>query len=191
MERFNQTTCKTSIKQNVNHLEISASFYANAHTKGCATNKLYYGVLSALEVDVNFNSNVLTGANGYLRGAIGGHPDVAYGSEITIVAVPLFRGRIPSITDKVQTIITPGITIDVVVTEIGIAVNPRCPDLIKILTKANAPLTTMEELRNLSYKIIGKPQNIEYNYDKIIGLVEYRDGSLIDVIYQPKAYELY
>ncbi|KND62476.1 citrate lyase subunit alpha, partial [Candidatus Phytoplasma phoenicium] len=72
-----------SIKQNINHLEISASFYANAHTKDCATNKLDYGVLSALEVDINFNSNVLTGANGYIRGAIGGHPDVAYGSEVT------------------------------------------------------------------------------------------------------------
>ncbi|MDV3170585.1 MAG: citrate lyase subunit alpha, partial [Candidatus Phytoplasma australasiaticum] len=30
-------------------------------------------------MDVNFNCNVITGNDGYLRGASGGHSDVAYG----------------------------------------------------------------------------------------------------------------
>ncbi|MDV3201212.1 MAG: citrate lyase subunit alpha, partial [Sweet potato little leaf phytoplasma] len=35
---------------------------------------------------------VITGNDGYLRGASGGHSDVAYGSKIAIVAAPLIRG---------------------------------------------------------------------------------------------------
>lgn len=179
-----------SIEDNPKHLEISASFYANPYVKGCATDKIDYGVLSALEIDVNFNVNVLTGADGYIRGASGGHSDLAFGSNVSIVAIPLIRGRIPSITDQVQTIVTPGNTIDIVVTELGIVVNPLRKDLIDILTKNGVNLKKIEELRDFAYHIVGVPQLIEYDTDHIVSLVEYRDGSLIDVIYKVKPYIL-
>lgn len=48
-----------------------------AGNKGAYVNKLDYVVLSALEIDTKFNVNVITGSDGVLRGAPGGHPDTA------------------------------------------------------------------------------------------------------------------
>ena len=53
------------------HLEISTSEYASAANKGAYVNKLDFVVLAALEVDTDFNVNVLTGSDGVLRGAPG------------------------------------------------------------------------------------------------------------------------
>ena len=57
-----------------------------------------------------------------------------------MIVAPLIRGRIPTIVDKVNTVITPGETIDVVVTDRGIAVNPLREDLIERFTKAKIPV---------------------------------------------------
>lgn len=179
-----------SVKNNKNHIEISASFYANPANKSCATDKLDFGILSALEIDTNFDINVLTGADGYIRGAIGGHSDVAFGSDISIVAIPLIRGRIPSITNKVQTVVTPGSSVDVVVCETGIAVNPRRIDIIENLTKAGVELKTIKQLQEEAFSIVGTPEDIEYDYSKPVGLVQYRDGRIIDIIYKVKPYFL-
>ncbi|WP_259472618.1 citrate lyase subunit alpha [Clostridium estertheticum] len=172
-----------SIGENPDHCEISASFYANPHNKGCVVNKLDIVLLSALEIDTDFNVNVITGSDGVIRGASGGHCDTAAGSKLTMIVAPLIRGRIPTIVDKVNTVITPGETIDVVVTDRGVAVNPLRQDLIEKLTKAKLPLFTIEQLKEKAEKITGKPKAIEY-MDKIVGIVEYRDGSIIDVIRQ-------
>jgi citrate lyase subunit alpha/citrate CoA-transferase len=174
-----------SIGENVDHCEISASFYANPHNKGCVVNKLDIVLLSALEIDTDFNVNVITGSDGVIRGASGGHCDTAAGAKLTMIVAPLIRGRIPTIVDKVNTVITPGETVDVVVTDRGIAVNPLRKDLIEKLIKAKLPVFTIEELKEKAEKITGKPKAIEY-LDKIVGVVEYRDGSIIDVIRQVK-----
>ena len=39
----------------------------------------------------------------------------------------------------------------------------------------------IEELKEKAYAIVGNPQPIQYG-DKIVALIEYRDGSLIDVV---------
>ncbi|WP_259473330.1 citrate lyase subunit alpha [Clostridium estertheticum] len=181
-QSFDLTAAK-SIGENPDHCEISASFYANPHNKGCVVNKLDIVLLSALEIDTDFNVNVITGSDGVIRGASGGHCDTAAGSKLTMIVAPLIRGRIPTIVDKVNTVITPGETIDVVVTDRGIAVNPLRQDLIEKLTKAKLPLFTIGQLKEKAEKITGKPKAIEY-MDKIVGIVEYRDGSIIDVIRQ-------
>ena len=54
-------------------------------------------VLGALEIDVDFNVNVITGSEGNVRGASGGHSDTASGANLTVVVCPSFRGRIPII----------------------------------------------------------------------------------------------
>ncbi|MCB2295749.1 citrate lyase subunit alpha [Clostridium algoriphilum] len=174
-----------SIGENADHCEISASFYANPHNKGCVVNKLDIVILSALEIDTDFNVNVITGSDGVLRGASGGHCDTAAGAKLTMIVAPLIRGRIPTIVDRVNTVITPGESIDVVVTDRGIAVNPLRQDLIEKLTNAKLPVFSIEELKEKAEKITGKPKAIEY-LDKIVGVVEYRDGSIIDVIRQVK-----
>ena len=89
-----------SIKHNPNHYEISTSQYANPMNKGAFVNKLDFVILGALEVDVDFNCNVVVGSDGIVRGAPGGHPDTAAGSKCSIIVAPLVRGRIPTICTR-------------------------------------------------------------------------------------------
>ena len=79
------------------------------------------------------------------------------------------------------TVTTPGETIDVIVTERGIAVNPRRTDLIEKLKETNLKVFTIEELKELAESLTGAPKSIEVT-DEIVGVVEYRDGTVIDVI---------
>jgi citrate lyase subunit alpha/citrate CoA-transferase len=174
-----------SIGKNKAHFEIDASFYANPHNKGCAVNKLDIVILSALEIDTDFNVNVITGSDGIIRGASGGHCDTAAGAKLAIIVTPLIRGRIPTVVDKVNTVITPGETVDILITDRGIAINPLRKDLIERFKNEDLPLFTIEQLKEKAESITGKPDPIEYT-DKIVGLVEYRDGTIIDVIRQIK-----
>ena len=61
-----------SIKRNPDHIEISASEYANPFNKGAFVNKLDFVILASLEVDVDFNCNVVVGSDGMITGAQGG-----------------------------------------------------------------------------------------------------------------------
>jgi citrate lyase subunit alpha/citrate CoA-transferase len=173
-----------SIRKNANHIEMSASYYANPHNRGPIVNNLDFVILSATEVDVNFNVNVITDSNGVMMGASGGHCDTAAGAAVSIVVAPLLRGRLPMVLDKVQTIVTPGETVDVIVTERGVAVNPNRKDLIDNLKCANLPLMNIEDLQKIAYDLAGKPEEIPVT-DEIVGVVEYRDGTIIDVIRKP------
>ncbi|WP_432402796.1 citrate lyase subunit alpha [Wukongibacter sp. M2B1] len=174
-----------SISKNLRHYEIDALQYANPHNKGCIANKLDIVILSALEIDKDFNVNVITGSDGVIRGASGGHSDTAASSKLSVIVAPLVRGRIPTVVDSVNTVITPGETVDVLVTDRGIAVNPRRSDIIESLKDKELPIVPIEELKEMAKKIVGKPKSIEYT-DKVVAVVEYRDGSIIDVINQVK-----
>jgi len=175
----------TSLYENKNHIEISAALYANPYNCGCITNKLDIVVLGALEVDTEFNVNVITGSGGYIRGASGGHSDTASGAKLTVVVCPSIRGRLATITKRVETVVTPGESVDVVVTERGICVNPNKPELEKMLIDAKLNVRKIEDLQKEVEKILGKPEPVVYT-DKIVGIVEYRDGTIIDVIKQVK-----
>ncbi|OIP82785.1 MAG: citrate lyase subunit alpha [Porphyromonadaceae bacterium CG2_30_38_12] len=175
----------SSLYNNKNHIEISAALYANPYNCGCMTNKLDIVVLGALEVDVDFNVNVLTGSGGYIRGASGGHCDTASGAKLTVVVCPSIRGRISTINQRVQTVVTPGESVDVVVTERGICVNPAQPELEQNLLKAGLNVKKIEDLQQEVENIVGKSKPVEYT-DKIVGVVEYRDGTIIDVVREIK-----
>ena len=171
-----------------NIVEIDNAVYANTFTKGTFLDKLNFGVLTALEVDTDFNVNILTGSSGEMMGGLGGGPDVAGGADISIVCVPVLRGRTPSITKRVFTCCTPGETVAAVVTEAGIALNPKhrhYAELKEDLEKANLKLVTIEYLQELAESLTGKPAPIETT-DRVVCIVEYRDGSVIDVIRQIK-----
>jgi len=172
-----------SLMKDYNHIEVSAGFYANPHNRGTAVNLLDVVVLGATEVDLNFNVNVNTHSDGLLQYPTGGHSDTAAGAKLTNITAPLLRGRIPVVVDDVVVISTPGETVDVLVTDHGIAVNPRRQDLIDRLKEARVPLKTIEELRDIAYGISGEPQKPEFT-DKIVALIEYRDGTLIDILYE-------
>jgi citrate lyase subunit alpha/citrate CoA-transferase len=174
-----------AVGENLTHYETGAGLYANPHNKGCIVNKLDIVVLSALEIDTNFNVNILTGFNGEIRGALGGGPDSAAGAKLSIFATPLIRGRIPTIAESINTVCNPGETVDVVVTDYGVAVNPTRQDLLERLSKEKIKLVTIEELRKKAEQLTGKGKPIAYT-DKVVAIVEYRDGTIIDVIRQVK-----
>ena len=175
--------------KNPNHFRISAGAYANPFNKGSFVNKLDYVILAALEVDVNFNCNVVVGSDGVITGAQGGHPDTAAGAKCTIVLGPLLQGRIPAICSDVTTVTTPGESIDIVVTDYGVAVNPRRPDLLEALKAADCiPLKTIQELRDIAYSIVGEPEKVQFA-DRVVGIIEVRDGTIMDVVRQIKPFE--
>lgn len=172
-----------------NHHRISAGAYANPFNKGAFVNKLDYVVLAALEVDTHFNCNVVVGSDGRITGAQGGHPDAAQGAKCTIVICPLLQGRIPAICSDVTTVTTPGESIDVVVTDYGVAVNPARQDILKCLEEADCvPLKTIEELRDIAYSITGEPRPVQFG-DRVVGIIEARDGTIMDVVREIKEFE--
>ena len=170
-----------SIAHDQLHQEVSAVEYASADHLGSAVHALDIVILSALEVDVNFNVNVLVGSDGIIRGAVGGHPDTSADSALSIIVCPLLRGRIPCVVEEVTTLITPGSTVDVVVTEYGIAVNPRRPEIAERLVKAGLKVVDIHSLKERAEKIIGVPAPLPFG-DKVVGIVMNRDGSVQDVI---------
>ena len=174
-----------SLANNPKHIEISANQYANPGAKGIACERLNVVMLSALEIDSGFNVNVMTGSNGVLRGASGGHSDTAAGADLTIITVPLVRGRIPCVVEKVLTRVTPGASVDVLVTDHGIAVNPARPELAERLKEAGMKVVSIEWLRERAQQLTGQPRAIEFT-DRVIAVVRYRDGSVIDVVHQVK-----
>lgn len=177
-----------SIKKNQNHIEISASEYANPFNKGAYVNKLDFVILASLEVDVHFNCNVVVGSDGIITGAQGGHPDTAAGAKCTIVIAPLLQGRIPAVCTSVTTVTTPGETVDVVITDYGIAINPLRKDLIECMKDVKLPFCTIEELRDQAYAMAGEPEPVQFE-DRVVGIIEGRDGTIMDVVRKIKEYE--
>jgi citrate lyase subunit alpha/citrate CoA-transferase len=170
-----------SLKKDPMHKEVAANEYAAADEPGAASHYLDIVILSALEVDVNFNVNVLVGSDGIIRGAIGGHPDTAADSALSIIVCPLLRGRIPCVVENVTTLITPGSSVDVIVTEYGIAVNPRRPEVAERLRKAGMKIVDIHDLKAQADKIIGQAAPLPFG-DKVVGVVINRDGYVMDVI---------
>ncbi len=181
------TVAAKSLYDNPRHIEISASHYASPWNPGPIVNDLDAVFLSATEVDLDFNINCMTDSNGILMGASGGHSDTAAGAKLAMVILPLIRGRLPMIRDKVQTVITPGESVDAIVTERGIAINPRRKDLLDKLAGSSLPVMTIEQLQDIAHKLVGKPEEMRYSMDDkdIVAVIEYRDGSIIDVVRKP------
>lgn len=177
-----------SAEKNPNHIEITGSEYANPMNKGAYVNQLDFVILAALEVDTHFNCNVITDSTGLITGAQGGHPDTAAGAKCTIVITPLLQGRSPAVCTDVTTVTTPGETVDVIVTEYGIAVNPARPDLQEAAANCGVPVYTIEQLRDMAYAIVGRPEPVQFA-DRVVGIVESRDGTIIDVVRQIKDFE--
>ncbi len=137
-------------------------------------------ILGATEVDLNFNGNVVTHSDGCLLHGIGGWQNCLHARNV-ILPVPLFRDRIPVIVDEVTTLCGPGELIDVIITERGIAINPRRQDLIDSVKGKGLPLRSIEELRNEAERICGKPRKAEFD-EKIVAAIKWVDGTVIDSV---------
>lgn len=173
-----------SIRNNPRHQEISAAQYASPNAKSSVANSLDVVVLGAAQIDYEFNVNVHTNSLGEIIGGSGGHTDVAECARISMIAAPLSRARVPLIVDRVKCISTPGASVDLLVTQYGIAVNPNRQDLLVSLKKSSLPVKSMEELKQISEKINGVPNKLRCNNRKIVGKVLNRDDTLLDTICQ-------
>ena len=170
-----------SIRTNPRHQEMSALQYAAPGSRGAAVNNLDVVILGATQIDTDFNVNVHTDSNGYIMGGSGGHSDTAAGAKMAMIIAPLTRARLSIVVDRVLTVSTPGSTIDVLVTQRGIAVNPRQQELKERLVKAGLPIVEIQDLKRIAEELTGTPKPIHLG-DKVVANVLYRDGSLLDTI---------
>jgi len=174
-------------KNDPRHLIMSGSLYGNPENKGCVVNNLDIMILGGFEVDLDFNLNVTTGSDGIIRSSSGGNEDCAAGSKIALVVSDLMKkGGRCIIKDRVLTVTTPGETVDGIVTDKGIAINPARTDLIEKLKDSGLPLMSIEELYQMGQEL-GAIKEVPDLGERIVGVVEYRDGSVIDVVRQVMA----
>jgi citrate lyase subunit alpha/citrate CoA-transferase len=165
-------------------LPADIGHYADPTSKGRTIDGLDTVVLGATEVDVNFNVNVNTHSDGRLLHGIGGHQDTAAGSSLCIISCPVFRKDNPIVREKVTTVSTPGEVVDAIVTNEGIAINPKRKDLIeKVKDKLN--IVPIEDLKNIGYQATGGPKKLELT-DQIVGMTKWFDGTLLDLIWKVK-----
>ncbi len=176
-------TAIRSLAANPLHREISASHYAGPQTAGAVVDFLDVVVLSAMEVDEGFNVNVLTGSDGVVRGASGGHPDAASGARMTVVVGPAVRGRLPLVVDHVKTVVTPGKDVACVVTDQGIAWNPGFSRVEPPSSMNSRDIMTIGELKSRIERLTGVPESNPPG-GPVVAIVESRDGSVTDVIRQ-------
>ena len=88
----------------------------------------------------------------------------------------LFRSK-----EKINSITTPGESINALVCEYGIALNDKT--LAKTLKNSRLKILDIKELASIANDICGVCE-YEKSNKRIIAVVEYRDGSVIDVIRQ-------
>ena len=173
-----------SMRENPRHVWTSPFTSYNYHGKGNFSSLVDIVILGATEVDVNFNANVVTHSDGMLLHGIGGWMNTLFG-KCVILPVPLFRDRIPVIRDEVTTLCGPGELIDVIVTERGIAINPRRTDLLEKMKHSTLPIRTIEQLKEEAEKICGKPDKPEFT-EEVVAVVKWVDGTVLDSVYRVK-----
>ena len=172
-----------SIASNPRHVATSPFTSYNYHGKGNFASLVDAVVLGATEVDVGFNANVNTHSDGVLLHGIGGWQNCLF-SRCTILAVPAVRDRVPVLVDEVTTITGTGELIDVVVTERGIAINPRRTDLLEAVKGSNLPIRPMEAIKEEVEGIIGGKPEPPRLTDRPVAVIKWVDGTVLDSVWQ-------
>jgi citrate lyase subunit alpha/citrate CoA-transferase len=86
--------------------------------------------------------------------------------------------------DGVTTLCGPGELIDVVVTERGIAINPRRQDLLDAVKGSELPIRPPREIKEEVERICGgKPQR-PARRDRPVAIVKWVDGTVLDTVWQ-------
>ena len=173
-----------SIRSDPRHQEISAFHYASPSHRSAVVDSLDVVILGATEIDTDFNVNVHTDSNGYIMGGSGGHSDTAAGAKLAMIIAPMFRARLPIVTDHVTCVSTPGCDIDVLVTQGGIAVNDRNEKNVELkrrLAAAGLPVIDICELKEKAERITGQPKRPRQG-ERVVAEVISRDGGLLDTI---------
>ncbi|MCC7103170.1 MAG: hypothetical protein IT206_08850 [Fimbriimonadaceae bacterium] len=173
----------SSVRENPGHVMTSPFNSYNYHGKGNIATMLDVAILGATEVDLNFNANVVSHSDGQLLHGIGGWQDALF-SKCTILAVPTFRNRVPIIRDQLTTMCGPGELVDVVVTERGIAINPRRQDLMDAVQGSDLPIRSLEELKAGAEALCGGPGRTVSPNGEPVAVVTWVDGTALDTLYK-------
>ncbi len=171
-----------SMREDPRHVDTSPFTSYNEHGKGNFASMLDVVVLGATEVDVDFNANVVTHSDGRLLHGIGGWQN-CLAAKTTMLLIPSFRDRIPVIVDRVTTLCGPGELIDVVVTERGIAVNPRRQDLLEAVRGSGLPVRDIHDLKAELDRLCGVPAKPELS-DEPVAVVKWVDGTVLDTVWR-------
>ncbi|MFV2072354.1 MAG: citrate lyase subunit alpha [Thermoanaerobaculales bacterium] len=171
-----------SMRTDRRHQDTSPFTSYNFHGKGNFASMVDVAVLGATEVDLEFNGNVVTHSDGRLLHGIGGWQN-CLAARCSMLLVPSFRDRIPVIVDEVTTVCGPGELIDVVVTERGIAVNPRRQDLLDAVGGSDLPIRPVEDLKAELDRLCGVPVKPERS-DRPVAVVKWVDGTVLDTVWR-------
>ncbi len=172
-----------SIASDPRHVSTSPFTSYNYHGKGNFASMVDATVLGATEVDVHFNANVVTHSDGVLLHGIGGWQNCLT-AGCTILAIPSFRDRIPVVVDEVTTLTGPGELIDVIVTERGIAINPRREDLLDRVRGSDLPIRSIEAIKDEVEGIIGGPPDKPSLTEEPVAVVKWVDGTVMDTVWK-------
>jgi citrate lyase subunit alpha/citrate CoA-transferase len=172
-----------SLRSDPRHVTTTPFTSYNYHSKGNFAAQVGVAVLGATEVDLQFQANVVTHSDGLLLHGIGGWQNTL-DAECSILAFPLFRGRIPIVVEEVMTVCAPSETIDVVITERGVAINPRRRDLRDRLKGSTLPIMPIEQLYATALQICGRPAKPERDLDHPVAIVKWVDGTVIDTVFK-------
>jgi citrate lyase subunit alpha/citrate CoA-transferase len=172
-----------SLRDDPRHVATSPFTSYNYHGKGNFASLVDIAVLGATEVDTEYNANVVTHSDGRLLHGIGGWQNCLF-AGCTMLLVPSFRDRIPVVVDHVTTLCGPGELIDVVVTERGIAINPRRQDLLRAMRGSDLPLVSLEALKRTVEKLCGGPPQAPAFGERVVAVVKWVDGTVLDAVRQ-------
>ncbi len=173
----------TAVQSSMTHPEhriMSAAEYASPDHPDAAVDGLSVMLLGAAEIDLDFNVNVALGGNGQIIGGPGGHPDAAQGAGLSIVTTTLTGGGFARVVEEVGCVTTPGIDVDVLVTDDGVALNPSRADLAGPLRRAGIGIEPIEALQARASKR-SRLARIEPEGRPVVA-VEHRAGGAIDAI---------
>lgn len=174
------TEAVRSACENANHEAMSVAAYASLIHPAPAVDELSVMLLGAVEIDRAFNVNVVVGGDGRVIGGPGGHPDAAAGAKLSIVTTGLIGGGYAKVVDEVRCVATPGESVDVLVTDAGIAVNPARSELALRLREGGVPLVDIGELIETAAALAEREQAPQGTTP--VALVEARDGRILDAI---------
>jgi len=71
-----------------------------------------------------------------------------------------------------------------IVTERGIAINPKREDLIKATKRSGLPIRKIEEIKEEVDELVGAPLDRPNFTDEVIGVVKWVDGTVLDSIFK-------
>ena len=171
-----------SMASDPRHQDTSPFTSYNFHGKGNFASMVDVAVLGATEVDLAFNGNVVTHSDGRLLHGIGGWQN-CLAARCAMLLVPSFRDRIPVIVDEVTTLCGPGELIDVVVTERGIAVNPRRTDLLEAVAGSDLPMRPIADLKAELDRLCGVPAR-PVRSEQPVAVVKWVDGTVLDTVWR-------